>query len=152
MSKQDIQYINLRIALFRFIGTEKIIDELKDIITSNEYFSFTNKRKVKFFTYKNPNFTLEYNLKAIKKKYPVEKRIEDDNDEINWINRCVRSEIFNPFADFIMGQFDKFAKHSNEFKLEKNEKIIDDMRTLSTIYQSLTDLDNKKIFIKYIII
>jgi len=147
ITDDDIKFLSFRAALIKFIGPEKIIEKIIEIVNNSKNFHFNNDRTVKYFTVQNPHFTVSYNKDSLKLDHPNFK-VSDENDEINWINDCLHKELFIKVGDFLIEKISEFGLKSDE----ENHIHISTFKILSTIYSTLVDVPGCKIAVRYILL
>jgi len=149
LTKEDIEFISFRNALIRYIEPKNIINKIKDIILDSKIFQFSSERTMKFFTEKDTTFILTFDREKMEKEFPCSYKFKGIEDETEWINNNLHHELFVPLGDFIISNITEFIK-SNEYDLSK--EFISDLRTFSTMYASVVNVNDNKISIRYVLL
>jgi len=154
LTDQDIEFLNYRTLLIKFIGEKNIVDKIKEIINESKGFSFQNERSSKFISFKNLEFTLKYDNEYLKNTYKKEfLKVVDVDSETTWISECIFNEVFIKMGDYIVSNIGQFKFESNVIKEEtiKSEKFVKDLKSFSVIYTLLIDPKNSSVFVRYIL-
>jgi hypothetical protein len=148
LNNEDIEFLNMRSAFYTFIGYDNIIEAVKKCIQESDVIAFANDRTVKFINAKNPDFTIVINKEKFLEKYPQLESIRTPDDEIKWINEGLHRELFYHIGTLIIDNLPKFRDHY--ILLRENQRLVDSLTVTSTIYGTVIDLVNYKVFIKYL--
>jgi len=154
-----------------FVGTEKIIEKISELIDDSNTVSFSAERNRKYISKKNPLFILKVNKNKIKEKLVYFDNDEKCNDyfvdnhlnqkyerDVTYIQDHIREEIIEPYSkwllDFLLDneKFMNICKENGLEEIKLNKDILKLIITTSAVMFAIkVDLKNNKVFLEYAI-
>jgi len=154
-----------------FVGTEKIIEKISELIDDSNTVSFSAERNRKYISKKNPLFILKVNKNKIKEKLVYFDNDEKCNDyfvdhhlnqkyekDVTYIQDHIREEIIEPYSkwllDFLLDneKFMNICKENGLEEIKLNKNILKLIITTSAVMFAIkVDLKNNKVFLEYAI-
>lgn len=150
---QLIQIVKQNITTY--IGKQKVVDSIKEIIENSEYFSFKSKRNAKYISLSKPLFIIT----ADKAKISKDKNYTFTNSQDDYLvlHNLVQDEITSKYSKFLS---DNITNESiNKILIENNltdMEIKEDLITLasfvtSAIFGINIELSNNIIYIEFVL-